>query len=131
MTSQWDKIIHAADDEPAAHIPGPRQPAVPAPKQEQPAAQAAAAPGTGGEGAPKKRRGKGRPRKGVWDQEHAFEMVTYRGVPPELHAQVRAIAEAEDLPVGNAAAALLAYAVAAYKAGTFKIAKTPTRMRAV
>jgi len=129
MSSQWDKVIRGSDDEPAAHIPGPRQPAAPAPKQEQPVAQAATS--TSGEGAPKKRKGKGRPRKGAWDQEHAFEMVTYRGVPPELHAQVREIAEAEDLPVGNAAAALLAYAVAAYKAGTFRIAKTPTKMRAV
>ena len=62
-----------------------------------------------------------------WDRAHNFLVVTYRGIPAELHRQIKEIADKKGVPVGEVARRLLEYGLAAYLVGDLKLPAAPRR----
>lgn len=61
-------------------------------------------------------------RSRQWEQEHNDAVVTYRGIPRELHASVKRVAERDlFVKVGEVARAFLDHALAAYQSGQLKL----------
>jgi hypothetical protein len=71
-------------------------------------------------------------RRRTWEREQRADpeltQVTYRGIPRELNAQLKALARAERVTVSEVARFFLEYALAQYHAGNLDI---PTRPEAV
>ena len=60
-----------------------------------------------------------------WDREHNFLVATYRGIPAELHRQIKEIADKKGVPVGEVARAFLEYALEAYQDGDLELSANP------
>jgi len=60
-----------------------------------------------------------------WDRAHNFLVVTYRGIPAELHRQIKEIADKKGVPVGEVARAFLEYALEAYQDGDLELSANP------
>jgi len=58
-----------------------------------------------------------------WEKQAAKAqgVVTYRGVPPELNKQIKAIADELGVPVGDVARAFLEHGLKAYRNGTLEL----------
>ncbi len=56
-----------------------------------------------------------------WEKAHDAAVVTYRNVPPELQAEVKAVASELGVAVGDVAHALLQHAVTEYRAGRLRL----------
>jgi len=56
-------------------------------------------------------------RNREWEAQQARVTVTYRGVPPELNARVKLVAEELGVPVGDIVRAFLERGLAAYEQG--------------
>ncbi len=57
-------------------------------------------------------------------------VVTYRGIPPELQADIKAVAGALRVPIGDVARAFLAYGLAAYRRGDLELSPVETVRKA-
>ncbi len=66
-----------------------------------------------------------RRRNRAWERAHQDRKVVYRGVDPKLALQVKAIADELRVPVGEAARAVLEYAVRAYAEGDLDLQPRP------
>ncbi len=60
-------------------------------------------------------------RNRQWERKHNQVVATYRGIPPELQAQIKKIADDLDVPVGDVARAFLQHALEAYQAGQLRV----------
>ena len=58
-----------------------------------------------------------------WEKSHP--RVSYRGVPPELQAELKQVATALSVPVGQVARAFLEFGLAAYKCGDLVLEPEP------
>lgn len=72
-------------------------------------------------------------RDRTWEraQRAAGEVATYRGIPPELQAAIKRIANELRVPVGKVAAAFLRYAVEDYESGRLAIEASPAASGAI
>ena len=52
-----------------------------------------------------------------WERKHNDYKATYRGIPPELHEEIKRLARKLNVPLGDVARAFLEYGLAAYEAG--------------
>ncbi len=67
-------------------------------------------------------------RNREWEKAHA--VVAYRGIPEELQAEIKRIAEKElGVPLGEVARAFLEHGLAAYRAGDLRLAAKPVTGR--
>ena len=60
-----------------------------------------------------------------WDRKHNFMVVSYRGIPKQLHQEITKIAAEQEVPVGEVARALLEYALRAYQEGRLELNPAP------
>mgnify|MGYP001184838069 CR=1 FL=1 len=72
-----------------------------------------------------------RTRNRQWEREHQSQKATYRGVDPKLALKVKNIAGGLSVPEGEAARALIEYALRAYERGDLDLYPrlAPNRMR--
>jgi len=56
-------------------------------------------------------------RNREWEAQQARVTVTYRGIPPELNARLKLVAEELEVPVGDVVRAFLERGLAAYEQG--------------
>jgi len=56
-----------------------------------------------------------------WERKHEHLVVTYRGVPPELQEQLKAVARQVGVTVGEVARAFLEYGLDAYEKGELEL----------
>lgn len=72
-----------------------------------------------------------RPRNRQWERAHQDQKATYRGVDPKLAMKVKNIAGELRVPEGEAARAVIEYALRAYERGALDLYPRldPTRMR--
>jgi len=63
------------------------------------------------------------PRRGRnWDEAHQTEIHTYRGIPEQLHREIKGVAGEIDVTVGDVVRTLLEYGLEAYHAGDLQLA---------
>ncbi len=60
-------------------------------------------------------------RNREWEKTHKTAVVTSRNVPPELQAEVKAVATELGVAVGDVARALLQHGLAEYRAGRLRL----------
>ncbi len=66
-------------------------------------------------------------RNREWERAHT--VAAYRGIPDELQAEIKRLAEELGVPVGEVARAFLEYGLAAYHAGSLRLAALPATGR--
>jgi hypothetical protein len=65
-----------------------------------------------------------RDRSWELEKRQAGEVATYRGIPPALQEEIKAIADGINVPVGEIARAFLEQGLADYKAGNLHLNPT-------
>lgn len=65
----------------------------------------------------------GERRKRTWEAEQRAKgnVVTYRGIPPELREQIKAIAVAHHVKIGEVARRFLEHGLEAYQSGDLEL----------
>jgi len=56
-----------------------------------------------------------------WDVTHNRDLRSYRGIPPELHTEITAIADKLHIPTGDVARKFFEYSLEAYHRGDLKL----------
>lgn len=64
-------------------------------------------------------------RDRTWDRKHNFMVVSYRGIPKQIHQAITKIAAEKEVPVGEVARALLEHALRAYQEGRLDLNPAP------
>jgi hypothetical protein len=60
-------------------------------------------------------------RNREWEKAHNYVVATYRGIPPELQAEIKKLAGQLGVPVGDVARAFLLHGLVAYRDGKLRL----------